>query len=206
MSIINTKLKPIEKFNLKTEYLSFFDFKTEYSKDFNVDIIKELDSVIDREKIRNELLKYVQYEILADSIEKGIFEYTLVTIIKDDILPKLGYNVYYDKYYDICKNLDTKNKHINNKTLLPAVKKFRIDPFYIAFLSPSQIHPERWESELMKKMDKEKKHENVPTTDLYKCYKCGNKKCKVSQMQTRSADEPMTIFVTCIVCYNTFTK
>ena len=99
MSIINTKLKPIEKFNLKTEYLSFFDFKTEYSKDFNVDIIKELDSVIDREKIRNELLKYVQYEILADSIEKGIFEYTLVTIIKDDILPKLGYNVYYDKYY-----------------------------------------------------------------------------------------------------------
>ena len=43
-------------------------------------------------------------------------------------------------------------------------------------------------------------------TDLYKCYKCKERKCKVIQLQTRSADEPMTNFITCLVCFNTFTK
>ena len=47
---------------------------------------------------------------------------------------------------------------------------------------------------------------NMATTDLYKCYKCGERKATSYQMQVRSADEPMTIFVTCLVCYNTFTK
>jgi DNA-directed RNA polymerase subunit M/transcription elongation factor TFIIS len=202
----NTKSITFDKFDSTKEYLSLFDFKTEYSIDFKIDTIKELVSTIDRDKVVSELLKYVRFYVFAEYIEKGIFEYTLITIMKDDILPKLGCNIYYDKFYDICKNLDTNNKHINNKTLSPAINTFNIDPFSVAFLNPSQLHPKRWESELVKKMDKEKKQENIPTSDLYKCYKCGNKKCKVSQMQTRSADEPMTIFVTCIVCYNTFTK
>merc|ERR1719410_882608 len=37
-------------------------------------------------------------------------------------------------------------------------------------------------------------------TDEYKCGRCKPRKCKYSQAQTRSADEPMTTFVTCLVC------
>lgn len=40
------------------------------------------------------------------------------------------------------------------------------------------------------------------TTDLFKCGKCGKNKCTYSQMQTRSADEPMTTFVFCMECGN----
>lgn len=39
-------------------------------------------------------------------------------------------------------------------------------------------------------------------TDMFKCGKCGKRKCKYFQMQTRSADEPMTTFVTCVHCGN----
>ncbi|KAJ3181075.1 RNA polymerase II elongation factor [Gaertneriomyces sp. JEL0708] len=40
------------------------------------------------------------------------------------------------------------------------------------------------------------------TTDMFQCGKCKQRKCKYFQMQTRSADEPMTTFVTCLACGN----
>ncbi|RGB26385.1 transcription factor S-II, central domain-containing protein [Rhizophagus diaphanus] len=39
-------------------------------------------------------------------------------------------------------------------------------------------------------------------TNMFRCGKCGERKTTYFQMQTRSADEPMTTFVTCIVCNN----
>ncbi|XP_065332142.1 transcription elongation factor S-II [Cloeon dipterum] len=39
-------------------------------------------------------------------------------------------------------------------------------------------------------------------TDLLKCGKCGKRNCTYNQMQTRSADEPMTTFVLCNECGN----
>lgn len=42
----------------------------------------------------------------------------------------------------------------------------------------------------------------VSSTDQFKCGKCGQRKCTYYQMQTRSADEPMTTFVTCTNCNN----
>ena len=35
---------------------------------------------------------------------------------------------------------------------------------------------------------------------MFKCRKCGSKKTQYYQMQTRSADEPMTTYVTCTSC------
>ncbi|KAJ1848252.1 transcription elongation factor TFIIS [Coemansia sp. RSA 2708] len=38
------------------------------------------------------------------------------------------------------------------------------------------------------------------TSSEFKCGRCKQRKCTYFQMQTRSADEPMTTFVTCTVC------
>ena len=40
------------------------------------------------------------------------------------------------------------------------------------------------------------------STDDFKCWKCKSKKCTYYQLQTRSADEPMTTFVNCLDCGN----
>jgi len=37
-------------------------------------------------------------------------------------------------------------------------------------------------------------------TDMLKCGKCGKRNCTYNQLQTRSADEPMTTFVLCNEC------
>ncbi|PWN48971.1 transcription elongation factor [Violaceomyces palustris] len=39
-------------------------------------------------------------------------------------------------------------------------------------------------------------------TDAFQCGRCKQRKTRYYQMQTRSADEPMTTFVTCVACGN----
>mmetsp|Transcript_7319 Transcript_7319/g.12141 ORF Transcript_7319/g.12141 Transcript_7319/m.12141 type:complete len:426 (+) Transcript_7319:749-2026(+) len=42
--------------------------------------------------------------------------------------------------------------------------------------------------------------DNQASTDQFKCGKCGKREATFYQMQTRSADEPMTTFVRCVPC------
>ncbi|KGG51962.1 transcription elongation factor [Mitosporidium daphniae] len=42
--------------------------------------------------------------------------------------------------------------------------------------------------------------DNESETDMFQCSRCKQRKCKYFQLQTRSADEPMTTYVTCIHC------
>ena len=51
--------------------------------------------------------------------------------------------------------------------------------------------------------DWEQKHAKV-TSGVYKCAKCGCDKTRQYEMQTRSADEPMTLFITCVECGNSW--
>ncbi|KDR72829.1 hypothetical protein GALMADRAFT_142559 [Galerina marginata CBS 339.88] len=67
-------------------------------------------------------------------------------------------------------------------------------------------------SEERKAADKKIKEENFfkslsaaekqAETDAFQCSRCKQRKCIYRQQQTRSADEPMTTFVTCTVCQN----
>ncbi|KAK7039425.1 transcription factor S-II, central domain-containing protein [Favolaschia claudopus] len=44
--------------------------------------------------------------------------------------------------------------------------------------------------------------EQEAETSAFQCSKCKQRKCRYRQAQTRSADEPMTTFVTCVNCNN----
>jgi len=44
--------------------------------------------------------------------------------------------------------------------------------------------------------------EKQAETEAFQCSRCKQRKCVYRQAQTRSADEPMTTFVTCTVCGN----
>ena len=51
--------------------------------------------------------------------------------------------------------------------------------------------------------DWNEKHGQV-TEGMYKCRICGGKKTIQHEQQTRSADEPMTLFITCVNCKYTW--
>jgi transcription elongation factor S-II len=39
-------------------------------------------------------------------------------------------------------------------------------------------------------------------TDLFECFRCNKRETVFYELQTRSADEPMTKFITCVNCNN----
>ena len=75
----------------------------------------------------------------------------------------------------------------------------------ISDLSVYDICPENWAELLDQKIKRDKlKYEMKPKamTDQFKCRKCGSRSCSYYEVQTRSADEPMTQFISCLDCGN----
>lgn len=201
--IIEPKTK--QKFDQLAEYTKMFNFRTSSSITIRADVIEYAINVIDRKTTIFSLAKYVPFGI-ADKIEQGIIEYAMIHVSgeRPDSIDFLD-RVYRTKTHDICANLDMSNERINNKTLTPALLDGGIDAHFVAFMSPQQLHPAKWGKELEKRRIVEEASNNQRVTDIYKCSRCGDRKSTTAQMQTRSADEPMTIFVTCLTCYKTFT-
>jgi transcription elongation factor S-II len=64
-------------------------------------------------------------------------------------------------------------------------------------------HPDRWMDKLRQTAERDKALYSRKTTASMQMYCSACKKktnCDYYQMQTRSADEPMTTFVTCLEC------
>ena len=199
MDLTNKLLKKHKK-----ETLSSYNFVHDYTKNIPLNYIKTLEktllrpeSVLKIDKILNNIKK-------SEQLEKGIFEYSVSYIFIHRYNNNLVSNVYNSKLTDIINNLDSKSS-INNTYLLNAIKKKEIkDLRHIAFYKPEQLFPKNWKTIIDKNYLRQYKKENMAATDLYKCGKCKERKCSVMQMQTRSADEPMTTFVTCLICGHTF--
>lgn len=116
-------------------------------------------------------------------------------------------NIYKKNYKKIYSNIYL-NK--NATFVLDKIKYGIWEPEKIITMTPQELFPELWKdiiTKLLKKsdrMEKLTKEENQSGTDMFQCGKCKKRNCTYYQMQTRSADEPMTTFVTCLSCYNRF--
>lgn len=182
-----------------------YGFITGHSKDIKNELIDYASSNIRRARATVQLNE-ILYDIdLSIKIELGVFEFALIHTSMNNMLDEFVVPTYHNKLHSIIVNINC-DKHINNKTLKHGLLTGEINPQALAFFSPEQLHPEKWAVQLKKKQVREERENNMPTTDIYKCYKCGERKCRVAEAQTRSADEPSTKFITCLVCYNTFTK
>lgn len=204
-TVETTEKTLLKKINVAEEYMQMFNMRTANSMFIRPDVMNYVIMNLDRLNALKTISKYVPIQI-ADKIENGIIEYSMIKLSADDP-DVLGFleNIYMDKVIDICKNLDPDNERIGNKTLKQSLLDGSLDAHLVAFMSPQQLHPARWKKELDKVRNAEHADNNKKVTDIYKCRKCGDRKSTTTQMQTRSADEPMTIFVTCLTCYNTFT-
>ena len=70
-------------------------------------------------------------------------------------------------------------------------------------MKPQYTFPENWKQLLDEKNKREKMLYEVckeTVSSMFTCGRCKKKECTYYQLQTRSADEPMTTFVTCTNC------
>lgn len=139
-------------------------------------------------------------------IERGIYNWCIdksdeLRIIKNWKNPRF-FHLYKDKSISILSNLKN-DSYIKNTRLIERVIENEFLPQSIPYMKPENTFPERWATLLDEKMKKslhifEEKPKAM--TDEFKCGSCKKKQCIYQELQTRSADEPMTLFITCLNC------
>lgn len=103
----------------------------------------------------------------------------------------------------IIANLDCVG-NVGSSYLIGAIVDGSVNPMTIADMTTHDLCPEASmkeidEIDIRSKQSIERNHCGV-----YRCGKCGESKTEYIEHQTRSADEPATLTVTCMVCYNSW--
>jgi transcription elongation factor S-II len=137
---------------------------------------------------------------ITQNIEKSVYNYTIKESVNKKTIKKwenpIFVHIYVDKLRSIFMNL-------KNKKILDKIVSLEISPQDVAFMTHQELNPENWKMLLDLKYKRDESKFNViiqPSTDVYVCRKCKSRKCTYSAQQTRSSDEPMTIYVSCLNC------
>ena len=155
------------------------------------------------------VLKFKQIidnEYLSLKIEQSIFNYSMERAVEKNITKNWENNLfkrlYINKLRSIYANLD-KDSYVNNNYLNELIKGDKFNIENIGKMSNYEIFPDRWKHLIDDKIRKDKLLNDMKPnemTDQIKCNKCQGRRCSYYAMQTRSADEPMTMFITCLNC------
>ena len=155
----------------------------------------KIKSILFDENISRQIEKSIYNSTIKYSTEKNIKKIWENTIFK---------SLYLSRIRSIYTNLKG-DSYLCNVNFKKRILDKEIDPKEISSLSKYDIFPEIWEELLSKLAERDKlKYELKPEamTDMFKCRKCGSRSCSYYEFQTRSADEPMTQFITCLDCNN----
>ena len=154
-----------------------------------------------RDNIRKKLDEILNNEKNTSNLEKGIFNYSLKEADQRKIVKKWDNKQFIQIYLDRLRSI-----MINLKgNILEQINDGTIKPHIVAFMTHQELCPERWATmiEAKTKRDKNKFETNISAaTDVFTCRKCKGNQCTYYQMQTRSADEAMTVYISCCVCGN----
>jgi transcription elongation factor S-II len=162
---------------------------------FRCNIVTILENIFIHSNLSSSLSYYI-----TQNIEKSIYNYTIKESVVKKTIKKwenpIFVHIYIDKLRSIFMNL-------KNTMILHKIITFEIMPQNIAFMTHQELNPENWKILLDLKYKRDESKFNViiqPSTDVYVCRKCKSRKCTYSAQQTRSSDEPMTIYVSCLNC------
>lgn len=155
-----------------------------------------------RTNIRNKLKEILREDddISSTNLEKGVFNYAIKEAGRKKIVKKWENPHFVCLYKDRLRSI---YMNLKNDNFLKQIQNGDILPQNVAFMTHQEFNPERWRVLIEKKMkrDASKYTDNIQaSTNMYTCRKCKSNRCTYYEMQTRSADEPATIFVTCLDC------
>ena len=161
-----------------------------------------------RSNIVNKINCFINNKKISVNIERGIFNYSIKRAREKNVVRKWEnkyfVRIYSNRFRTINNNLNPKMTTCNKELFNDIINK-KIKSKKLSYMNHQEMYSTLW-----KKLvdDKIKRSKNLISedmscaTDEFKCYRCKKRKCTYYQLQTRSADEPMTTFVTCLNCGN----
>jgi RNase P subunit RPR2 len=140
------------------------------------------------------------------SLEKGIFESSLQQAKRQYIACNWKLAPFREVYQQLVQfiicNLHPESP-VNNIRLLSRIKEGEISLDQLPFMTSYEVFPEKWfalKDKLVQREQKILEGNKSRATDQFKCRRCHKSECTYYELQTRSSDEPMTIFITCLNC------
>jgi len=132
----------------------------------------------------------------AKDIEAGTLD-----AYPDEKNPGQPGKAYRDRIRTLCFNLK-KNAVLSGNVVSGDESVAKLVKMSAQEMATSQLKEERIKLHSQNLFEARGAAAQVAETDMFKCGRCRQRKCTYYQMQTRSADEPMTTFVTCVNCNN----
>ena len=153
-----------------------------------------------RTNISNKLNAIIEDDTLCVNVERGVFNYSLKEASTKKIIKKWENPRFVQIYLDRLRSI-----YINLKdtSFLNRIKNGEVTPLNIASMTHQEMNPSQWRALIEQKVmrDANKYTNNIQaSTDMFTSKKCKSKRCTYYELQTRSADEPATIFITCLDC------
>jgi hypothetical protein len=110
--------------------------------------------------------------------------------------------MYESKARSVACNLEP-GGYVGNGRLRQRLDEREFAPGDIATMQPDHVFPERWRDVVEDKVRRDEYITNAKTTamtDRFKCGRCKRRECTYMELQTRSCDEPASLFIQCLAC------
>ena len=158
-----------------------------------------------RQNVRNKLKSVIIDDSkIATNLEIAIYNYAIKEATSKKILKKWENPFFLQLYTDRMRTIFL---NLKKEELMKQLKNQEITPQTLVFMTHQEMNPEHWKTMIEKKIKRDANKFNInmqASTDTFTCRKCKSKKCTYYELQTRSADEPATIFITCLNCSHNF--
>jgi len=163
---------------------------------------QRLQLIMSLKKIFNTMLPPQDIIQLESSIYNGAIQQARRRNIVRSWTYPLFVHIYSMHAKHICANFNP-NSYVGNKELFDRYKNNELAISDLAKMDIYELLPSRWKEQFDNRQVREKRQlegNRSMATDIFLCTKCWKRECTYYEMQTRSADEPMTIFITCLNC------
>lgn len=178
-------------------------------EDDDIDLQEDIDCSLNEYRISIVgLFTKVFDEEIAGKLEESLFNYICEKSFERKIIRKWDNQffrkMYFNKARSLYTNLD-ENSYVKNTYLISQINSGEIEIEKIPYMNYQEMFPEHWKRLLDEKYKREKllyEEKMEAMTDQFKCGRCKSKKCTYYELQTRSADEAMTTFISCLNCGN----
>lgn len=155
----------------------------------------------ERKEAKRLLLEHFDKKYISD-IEQGFYDYTEQYCKNNNSYLSMAKPIYCDIVKNVLYNCNQDN--ITIQKLKKDVHDGKFNPYNIAFLRPEELNEENWIKIILRRATTEDKINNMATVTWKACRDCKCTQYTFNQLQTRSADEPMTTFYTCKQCTRTY--